>query len=94
MAKLQINSKGQVIKAVDKKKLIKQQQKQVLDTFDLEAKECLEKIKYTVAFNLKEGRLKFNLDKFKDGPNGGPCDCKDLDELAKCYEVLEKALKY
>ena len=54
--------------------------------------EALEKIDHTICLNINERTLKFGIDDFKQGPNGGPIDCADFDEFCECYEVIRKTI--
>lgn len=54
--------------------------------------EALEKLDHTICLNFNNKDLKFNLDEYKQGPNNGPIDCKDWEELSNCYDIVEKEL--
>lgn len=55
--------------------------------------EALEKIDHTICLNYNNHTLAFNLDSYKDGPNGCSIDCKDFVEYTECYETVENELK-
>ena len=49
--------------------------------------EALEKIDHTICLNTINQTLKFGLDEY-DG-----CDCKNIEEFAEAYDVIEKELE-
>lgn len=49
--------------------------------------EALEKLNHTICLNINNKTLTFGIDKYDD------CDCKDIYEFSKCYDIIEKALK-
>lgn len=55
-------------------------------------REALEKLNHTICLNLNDKRLKFGLDKYKDGPRGDSCDCESFEEFCQCYNTLEQSL--
>ena len=55
--------------------------------------QAYDKIDHTICLNFNDGNLKFGLDTYGDGPDGGPCDCKNIEEAVTCLGFIYKRLK-
>ena len=53
-----------------------------------------EKLDHTLCLNFNAGNLKFYLDEYNDGPDGGPIDCKDIHEMLDILDDLVPAMEY
>ncbi len=51
--------------------------------------EALEKLDHTLCMNSNEGNLKFGIDTYEN-PS---CDCKDVDEMVDCLEIVKQDLQ-
>ena len=51
-----------------------------------------EKLEHTLCLNVNN--IKFALDEFNEGPNGGPIDCKDIHEMLDYLDDLVPATQY
>lgn len=52
-----------------------------------------DKIDNTICLNANDGNIKFGIDTYGDGPDGDPCDCKDIYEACQSLDTILTELK-